>query len=508
MAWGRSYETISLGEDSSLTGNGRSSHAKFASRRRYLLTLFGGFALLYAGIQLIPSGKTNPPMENTVVTNALISPTIVPEKKFIVKNGTDEVETFCGIVGQESGYIKLPNKKDDNYFYWFFESRRNSDKDPLVLWLTGGPGCSSMMALLLENGPCLVDKDLNTQLNPMSWNNIANMIWLDQPSGVGFSYSDVEDLDSNEDQVGENIWYFLQGWFEKNPKFQGRPFYIFGESYGGHFVPAAAHAIFTHNKKLTDSEQLIALEGVAVGNGLTDPIHQYAHAVDMAENSYNLTLVNASTFNDMKSKVPTCVDLIKNCQTNVTNCGDAQEFCQVELIDPLFLDSARNPYDIRMPCGGGQSLGCYDFSHIEAFLNSPGVMDKLGVDPAKVVEWQECNFDINARFGNDWMKVYSQYVPPLLESGIRVMIYAGDADLMCNWQGNEAWTLNLEWSGKAAFNNATNHPTMIQGKHVGNSRTSGGLAFLRIFEAGHMVPMDQPEVSLAMVDSFLRNEQL
>ncbi|OQR90866.1 serine protease family S10 [Achlya hypogyna] len=507
MMRGRAYETISLGEDTALTATGRSNLSKLASHRRVLLTMMGGFALFYAGINLLPTlDERAAPAASWTSVDAASLATVVPEKKFVTRNGTDEVDTFCGIVGQESGYIKLPNKKDDHYFYWFFESRRDPANDPLILWLTGGPGCSSMLALLFENGPCVVNKDLTTQLNPLSWNNIANMIWLDQPTGVGFSYGDPADADTNEDDVGENIWHFLQGWLDQNPQFKGRPFYIFGESYGGHFAPAAAHAIFTRNADPANKHQVIRLEGVAVGNGLTNPIEQYAHAADMADNSYNLTLVSKAKEAEMKAQVPRCVDMIRACQTDDSICSEAQEFCHEALVNPLFLTSGRNPYDIRQACGGGQSIGCYDFSHIEEFLNSPGIMETLGVNTARVTQWQECNFQINAQFGNDWMKVYSQYVPPMLEAGVRVLIYAGDADLMCNWQGNEAWTRNLPWSGHDAFDSMEPRKMMFQEKHVGDFRSYGGLTFARVFEAGHMVPMDQPEVALAIVDSFIRND--
>ncbi|KAF0683329.1 Aste57867_24622 [Aphanomyces stellatus] len=515
----REYVSIKLDKSSRpTTGPDETSRLtpRFRTRQDATLNykiLVGALAsagMFFAGLQYmspLPSMTASP--HDTTSLGAQLSSSIdatdVPVKK-LIKGANGEDELFCGIAGQESGYIQLPNKKDDHYFYWFFESRRNSAKDPLVLWLTGGPGCSSMMALLHENGPCIVDKDLNTQLNPLSWNNIANMIWLDQPTGVGFSYGDAADFDHDEAQVGENIWYFLQGWLAQNPSFHGRDFYIFGESYGGHFVPAAAHHVYTQTK--AGHGIPIPLAGFAIGNGLTDPVHQYAHAVDMTENAYNLTLVTADQKKAMDAKVPDCLDRITSCQTNASVCSDALGFCHTNLVEPLFATTGVNPYDVRLLCPGQQGVGCYDFSFIEQFLNAPGTMEKLGVNTKRVSAWQECNFEINAQFSSDWMKGYSPLVPPMLEDGVRVLIYAGDADLMVNWQGNEAWTLALPWSGHDQFNQAANKPTLFQGKQVGYSRTHDTLSFLRVFNAGHMVPMDQPEVALAIVDSFLRNEPL
>lgn len=183
--------------------------------------------------------------------------------RVITSNGAEH-EHFCGDTEQDSGYIKLPNKVDDHYFFWYFEARRNPDTAPLVLWLTGGPGGSSVLALLTENGPCRVRPDLSTETNPYSWTNEANVVWLDQPTNVGFSYGpDPKDADDNEDNVAENIYWFLQGFLERHPELQGRDFFISGESFGGHYVPAAAHFIFQQNLQV-DKTLVINLQGISI----------------------------------------------------------------------------------------------------------------------------------------------------------------------------------------------------------------------------------------------------
>eukprot|EP01031_Cornospumella_fuschlensis_P045738 gene45738-55982_t len=102
----------------------------------------------------------------------------------------EPVEGICDTtVKSLSGYFSVSEQVTKNYFFWFFESRSSPSTDPLVIWLTGGPGCSSQLALLFENGPCKVSEDgLTTTPNPYSWNNNANILWVDQPAGVGFSY--------------------------------------------------------------------------------------------------------------------------------------------------------------------------------------------------------------------------------------------------------------------------------------------------------------------------------
>ncbi|KAF0698427.1 Aste57867_10956 [Aphanomyces stellatus] len=413
---------------------------------------------------------------------------------------------FCDITRQQSGYIKISHKVDDHYFYWFFESRSNPETDPLVLWLTGGPGGSSMVALLSENGPCTIDANLTTIHNPYSWTNHANVIWLDQPTGVGFSYSTSErDDDHNEQDVGRNIYGFLQGFLKKNPKFKTNKFFITGESFGGHYVPAAAHYILLQNRKffhLTDVP--INLQGIAVGNGMTDTVVQVAHTVDMVHNAYNISLVDPAQIPILQIATPRVTELVKKCQAKKSNkaCLDARDAWANDLIGPL-LDSNRNQYDLREDC----TQGCAN--HMQSavtFLNTPAVQAKLHVKPNST--WQAVSYRVYDDFGADFMKDYVHFVPELLAGGVRVLIYAGDADLMCNWIGNEAWTKKMEWPHKTQFNAAPQLPLTVSGAKAGVVQSSNDLSFVRIFNAGHMVPMDQPEVSLALLSRFLSNQAL
>ncbi|KAL7685110.1 putative peptidase S10, serine carboxypeptidase, alpha/Beta hydrolase [Plasmopara halstedii] len=426
--------------------------------------------------------------------------------------GTGSKDVFCGLTTQDSGYIKLPNKVDDHYFYWYFESRSQPTTDPLVLWLTGGPGCSSMMALLTENGPCHVLPDLSTQLNPYSWTNESNVVWLDQPTTVGFTYGDIRDGDSNEDNVGENIYYFLQGFFQKHPELVNHDFYITGESYGGHYVPVAAHYVWEQNKLNVNTSKYINLKGIAIGNGLTQASIQLPHSIDMAEkNAYNISLVDAMQLEDMKAEAPVCGAILDQCPQNLTACFVGSEFYMEKLFVPL-LSANRNPYDIRMPCTRmDDPTKCYDISYVSKYLDSTNVRRALGVDSKRVGVWQECNLNVSMAFymTADMAKPFHTYVADLLNDNMRVLIYAGDADLMCNWYGNQAWTLALDWKGKNQFNAASETTYITAGGLIGGVvRSYDHFTFLRVYNSGHMVPQDQPAVALDMLNKFLKDQRL
>merc|ERR1711972_971471 len=160
-----------------------------------------------------------------------------------------------------------------------------------------------------------------------------------------------------------------------------------------------------------------------------------------------------------------------------------------------------NPYDMRIKCE--KRPLCYDMSNDVKFLNDEAVQKQLGVN----MRFQSCNLVLNKAFTLDFMRNYHQLIPPMLEAGIDVLIYAGDQDFICNWVGNEKWTLALDWSQKAAFNAASMMPWSIcsgeNAKTVGRLRSHANFHFLQVFQAGHMVPMDQPEAALVMLNSLL-----
>lgn len=408
------------------------------------------------------------------------------------------VTGLCTDTGSYAGYVNIDNNSKQ-YFYWGFESQSNPADDPIVLWMTGGPGCSSELALLFENGPCKVnDWATGTVPNPYSWNTKANLLYIDQPAGVGFSTG--EENDKDEEGVAADMYAFLQGFFKEHPELADNKFFVVGESYGGHYAPATAHGIWQRNQAPAAGDIKINLAGLAVGNGLTDPEIQYQYYPEMAYTQaikeIGHATVSESTYQSMKQAVPGCVKLIQQCQTDHSTCSTAQFVCNQELTQPYYA-TGLNPYDISEPC---RVPGlCYNFTNVDQWLNSASTQAALGVSG----KWQSCNYQVNSDFSADWMRNYQQDVPPLLGDNIPVLIYAGDYDFICNWLGNQAWTLALDWSGKAAFNAATPTSWVVNGAAAGEVRSAGGFHFLRVYKAGHMVPHDQPAAALQMLNTFI-----
>lgn len=189
---------------------------------------------------------------------------------------------------------------------------------------------------------------MSTKPNPYSWARNANVIWLDQPTGTGFSFGSPADTDYNETNVGENIYWFLQVFLNKHSEYQNREFFLTGESYGGHYVPAAAHYIREMNQK----NPVINLQGLAIGNSLTNGLIQYAHYQDMNDNRYNITLLTDVEVEQMKDDSVECIELTREClipPKNETFCLLGVDCWDTKLVQPLS-KANRNNYDIREPC--------------------------------------------------------------------------------------------------------------------------------------------------------------
>ncbi|KAJ4788395.1 Carboxypeptidase [Rhynchospora pubera] len=394
-------------------------------------------------------------------------------------------------LGHYAGYYRLPHTYGARFFYLFFESRLGKKDDPVVIWLTGGPGCSSELALLYENGPFSITKNLSLVWNNYGWDKASNILYVDQPTGTGFSYTtDERDIRHDETGVSNDLYDFLQGFFAKHPEYVDNDFYITGESYAGHYVPALASRVHRGNKA---NEGLhINLKGFAIGNGLTDPEIQYNAYADYA---LQMKLIKNSDYVDISSKYPDCQKAIKSCETLGNNyCESAFDICNSIFDSILEIAGNINYYDIRKLCHG--SL-CYDFSAMEDYLNQKDVKDALGIPSG--LDFVSCSSTVYNAMINDWVKNLEVDIPSLLEDGIKGLIYAGEYDLICNWLGNSRWVQAMEWSGQKGFLAAPNKSFIVDGKEAGVLKSYGPLSFLKVHNAGHMVPMDQPKAALEML---------
>lgn len=391
------------------------------------------------------------------------------------------------------GYEQIGSDAKNQMFYWWFPSRRSREKDPLVLWLTGGPGCSSELALFVENGPFTVNpKDLTLKTNPYSWNSFANLLYVDNPLGTGFSTVDSDNYVETEEQVASMLYEFMVKFVKKFPEFKGRDFYLFGESYAGHYVPHVSNYIY--NKRNPD----IAFRGAAIGNGLPNPWVQYSAYAEFS-------LINKLiTFNDYLRMTPA----FRSCETMMQyGIKGGREACDALVGEILTgttgaFDMAGtnspvqrfNTYDITKPCYGEL---CYNFTFLDEFLNQDIIREALGV--AKGTKWSNCNGTVGDHMAKfDWAKNAAPQLVDLLNNDVKVLMYHGDLDFICNWVGGEKAIDGVEWYGQHTWKQAA-----WKNKGYGLHRKFRSLEFIKFSNAGHMVPMDQPAHALEMMAEFI-----
>lgn len=386
---------------------------------------------------------------------------------------------------QESGIMDLGN--GDDIFYWLFKTRsEKKETDPVVFWLTGGPGCSSELAIFYENGPYKINDDLSLKRNQHSWNTNAHLVFVDQPVGTGFSKTNNPfHYALNEKMVAENFYRFLMKFYSKYPEFRQNDLFITGESYAGHYIPAIADFI------VKNPDEDIKLKGVAIGNGWVDPYEQYpAYAEFSKENN----LISNVHYYALKAATKVCQGLIKLGIWPVAlyECQLASESVLGFPLLPAF-----NVYDIRKKCDHPPL--CYDFDNMTKFIEREDVRAELGVGKRS---WTQCNMFVHTLMLGDWVNNLQGAVANLLENNVNVLVYSGDKDWICNWRGGENWTNSLNWSQKSEWSKAEYKKWNVDGKAAGEYKNVRNLSFLRIYEAGHMVPMDQPEAALSMLDNF------
>ena len=354
-----------------------------------------------------------------------------------------------------------------------------------------------MMGLLLELGPSSITEKGTVKLNDHSWNKNASVIFLDQPVNTGYSYG--SSGVSTTLAAAKDVYALLTLFFEQFPEYAKQDFHIAGESYGGHYVPAITTEILSHK------DRNINIKSAAIGNGLTDEFTQYEHYRPMAcgDGGYP-AVVEESTCRSMDNALSRCQSLISSCygSGSAWSCVPAALYCNNAFILP-FQRTGRNVYDVRVDCEGDNL--CYkEIEWITKWLNKDEVKSALGVE---VSTYDSCNFDVNRDFmlQGDWMKPMHHLIPKILEE-IPVLIYAGDADFICNWLGNQAWTNALEWDGAKSFSKAKIEDLVIDDKPYGKVKSNGKLTFMQIYEAGHMTPFDKPKESSDFVNRWMGGE--
>ncbi len=380
----------------------------------------------------------------------------------------------------ESGDIVL-DAPGNTLFYYLFRARNPAAARTLVIWLNGGPGSSSALGMLLENGPYMFNASLGLERNPYSWNVFADLLFVDQPAGTGNSLlRDSKYVCTTEGCVGKNFYAFLTKFYAVHPEYDGVPMYITGESYCGHYIPGiAAYLVDTGNANIN-------LKGIAIGNGMTDTTLQIRAAPTYL---YANGIIGSLGSILAKAAVLAC-DV-----ATVMKFYAVSDFCiDLDFVISRFF-KVINVYDIRL----NETYDKKD-SAVEVFMHDPEIVEALGNTGRN---FSISNRTVSRAMKRDGMVSLNPALIHVIDRGLNVLIYYGDQDYICNWMGGELMVDALAWGKKQEFAQKSYQDWKVEGKVVGKYKRVDNFAFMVIKGAGHMLPMDLPHESLEMLRSFV-----
>jgi len=393
--------------------------------------------------------------------------------------------------------------------------------------LTGGPGCSSIIALLGENGPFFPNTDGSTlSLNPYSWNNIANVIWLESPAGVGFSYSNTTtDYTVGDERTSDDIYTFLQNFFKLYPQYMGRDFWVTGESYGGHYVPQAVYRIIQGNNA---GNPAINIKGFMAGNAWTYmPIDNYgaintwwtrALVPQTAANSItqlcNLSdvgplLANHHPFFEWQM-TPQCDDAIESTMklfSGLSIYDIYTDVCVAQRDELIMTQLAKHGSKLHSSFLSKTNKKranldpCID-DHIVSYMNQPAVQLAIHAKPHR---WGECSNLVHYSY-TDLQKsvipVYQYFFDNYPQ--LNILVYSGDVDAIVPYWGTKLWVDSLNRPIKTPW-----RAWFDSGMQVGGFvEVYDRFTLSTVRDAGHMVPWFQPDRAFILFSSFLINGTL
>lgn len=451
-----------------------------------------------------------------------------------------------------AGYISIGESPQKNLFYYFVVSERNPLKDPVVLWLNGGPGCSSFDGFVYEHGPFNFEEGKPKgnlpilHLNPYSWSKVSNIIYLDSPAGVGLSYwKNASEHITGDVETASDTHSFLLKWFKQYPEFLPNPFYISGESYAGIYVPTLASEVVKGIKN--DTKPIINFKGYMVGNGATDARFDGNALVPFA---HGMGLISNKIFEKVKAS---CKGNYYDSQENA--CSQSLVLVEEALV-------GLNIYDILEPCyhgtgtkekakDGNTSSLPQSFQQLGATQRPLGVRQRLfgrawpmraPVRDGIVTLWPELAETINVPCVDDevatlWLnqEVVRKAIHAKLENvtgpwelctrrihyshdagsmlpyhrnltlqGYRALIFSGDHDMCVPFTGTQAWTASLgyrildEW-----------RPWITNTQVAGYLQSyENNLTFLTVKGSGHTVPEYKPQEALEFYSRWLEGKPI
>mmetsp|Transcript_10802 Transcript_10802/g.15819 ORF Transcript_10802/g.15819 Transcript_10802/m.15819 type:complete len:754 (+) Transcript_10802:34-2295(+) len=430
---------------------------------------------------------------------------VLPEGNF---GGWEDLESY-------TGYIDIEGRKGGKLFYWFVGAPENPEQKPLMLWLNGGPGCASMIGMFEQNGPFRCEPiDKVTKIKKIkkfdqSWIHHANMLYIDQPVGAG--YSIVDDSTNNgaksATEAAIDLIKFFKIWLEIKvgnkaifSKFKNRDFYVAGESYAGKYIPSLMYEFDKPETKLP-----LNWVGTLIGNGMMKPTIQYNVYADHA---YAFGIHFEKDYINMTKSFSICHQRVKDKLFD----QETEDYCQGPFSHLLKSSGGLDPFDVRQSKEDLKQVSNIYLSDFQIFKK---IRDELGIqkrvfnttDPD--LKYHRCNTQISKAFRNSGDKhqdLSDEVISHLLDHPTRkLLIYSGQFDLRVDALGTSELLRIFPWKNQQLLN--AQYPVQIKSENhvVGHASQAGNVSFMIIYGASHLTDEFHPKATLQMVERFIKN---
>eukprot|EP00768_Dysnectes_brevis_P000037 gnl/Dysnectes_brevis/1008_a1124_4654.p1 GENE.gnl/Dysnectes_brevis/1008_a1124_4654~~gnl/Dysnectes_brevis/1008_a1124_4654.p1 ORF type:complete len:449 (+),score=147.51 gnl/Dysnectes_brevis/1008_a1124_4654:68-1414(+) len=426
--------------------------------------------------------------DKVIITDYPLSQIDLVHEKTLVT--ADDIFPNITEIPSYSGFIGVNPTYDSNIFFWSFDAINQDPNAPIIVWMSGGPGCSDELGSFQELGmyKYLAGMDGPT-LNPYSWNQEAVLLLFDNPVGAGYSYTQSDDgYPITELQVATDYYAALSAFFAYYPEYSGRPLYIAGESYAGHYTVAVAHYILDHPSPAFN------LQLVAAGDGMTHPVQQvdvlseFAHGTGFIDK-----LQQQKIYDRYESKAVKAIQEERwdeaHAMFTLTQLAIEMESGIENVYNVYMYDTSYDP----------------DFDVLDDLFNEPATRAALHVGSN---DWTDCDDIAYEKLSDDFFQSSLDDVKAVIDAGVQMVVYTGNQDLIIPHLSQEAWLYDMEWEHQEDWLNAKREKWTIQGTQeiVGAWKRYDNLHFVTVYDSGHLVPRDQPEPAFDMIRRFFSGQ--
>ncbi|EJD45541.1 alpha/beta-hydrolase [Auricularia subglabra TFB-10046 SS5] len=406
-----------------------------------------------------------------------------------------------------AGRVPISSDGSDNrtLFFWYWPSSAKHGSDTFTIWLNGGPGCSSLTGFLTENGAFTFRPGTPApSVNPYAWSTVSDMLYVDQPVSTGFSSG--QSNVTNEYEVADQFYGFLKNFYSVFPELLHKQLFVAGESYAGMYIPYIADRI-VHASRMEKAALPIDLQSILINDGL---FARFDFAQSGPVPDFVATRQATLGLNDT---------FVRSLEATATQCGWQNLMDQIAYPPkgPIDFDDADLPDECfelwdQTVTAATDANPCFNVYRItdrcptpndpiEAYFSREDVQKILHVP--HFGPWVTCGGEVFPD-NQDLSSPGDSLSPELTKALPRGMtLWNGLDDFLLLANGTRLVIQDLTWGGIQGFQRPITQEIVLDGHYYGVQHSERGLTYYEIANAGHMIPADQPKLSLEVFKTLL-----